>query len=249
MQDAILQLLIAAAPAVFLYFTGWSFLYFYLERFNINIGEINFDLPTVVIYSYPPLHLLWEFHGTAIIAIVLAVAVAWCFGPGLWQAAGVGWPNVRIAAGATALMTRMRTWPKVVWTLGFLLVVVFIAPFPLKVLTSWAANQAADRVWDGSEPELKPYVEMPASIKLTANSAGLLGAWLPRSAEPKDSAGSSENVARDYATCEARDAFNVIFAAEEHYFLLCRGEKIETAGAVFEVKGREGLVSVRYVNR
>jgi len=38
-------------PAVFLFFVGWSYLYFYFASFGINISEINLDTSTVLIYS------------------------------------------------------------------------------------------------------------------------------------------------------------------------------------------------------
>jgi hypothetical protein len=42
---------VASMPAVFLYFVGWGYLYFYFASFGINISEINLDTSTVLIYS------------------------------------------------------------------------------------------------------------------------------------------------------------------------------------------------------
>jgi len=248
-QDAVLQLLVAAAPAAILYFTGWSYLYFYLGKFDINISEINFDLPTIFIYSYPPLHTLWECHFTVIIASTVVLALLWLFAPSVRGVIGAIRPGLWFQARIRPLVQRIRalqTTARILIVLGFL---VFVLPFPLKTLTAWAASHAADNVWEGHAPKLKPILEKNSSDQVGSALAKFLAGQLPESAASRKSVTDSASLLENFAECEKRGPFQLIFAVEAHYYLLCRGAQVESKGAVYEVMGKEGLISVRYVDR
>ena len=70
------ELVIATIPMVMLYFVGWTYLYFYLKVFGIGISELDLDIQTILIYSYPPIQLLWRSYWPLIAgAIVILVVV------------------------------------------------------------------------------------------------------------------------------------------------------------------------------
>ena len=45
LTKAIYEFLVATLPAVFLYFLGWAYLYFFLGAFGINISVFHRTLP------------------------------------------------------------------------------------------------------------------------------------------------------------------------------------------------------------
>jgi hypothetical protein len=249
-QEAILQLLVAAAPAVILYFTGWSYLYFYLNLFHININEINPDLPTIFIYSYPPLHALWLSHGIMIIVVVVLIAMLWVWGKRGWRHIGATWPNAWIAKEGNAVFERIADLPATAWTLVMLIFLVFVLPFPLKSLTAGAAFRAAERVWDEKAPELIPAIEPSSALELTPERLGFVALWLGKPKKSGEPNGPDKTqLVKDFSECAKRGGFGLIFSVEAHYYLLCRPENVKTTGTVFEVKGKEGLISVRYADR
>jgi hypothetical protein len=248
LQEAILELLAAALPAVVLYFTGWSYLYFYLGAFAINISEINFDLPTVFIYSYPPLHALWEFYWLPIVAFVVGVVLVWLFAARLWAAAVAPRLTPCLAVEAAAIAARVRALSTTAWTLSVLFVLVLVLPLPLKSLTSFAAARAADRVWEGQAAELRPVFDKPPAVASRFDVVRLVTVSLWRKATKKERDAMAV-LADDYETCQRRNAVSVVFAVEQRYYLLCRGAQVPFRGAVYEVKGKDGLLSVRSVHR
>jgi hypothetical protein len=244
MQEALLQLLVTAAPAVTLYFTGWSYLYFYFDAFKINMSEMTFDVPTIFIYSYPPLHTLWEFHGTAVILIVIIAPVLALVARAVWLYAAPLPPWVRnhwLMRSVRFILQQIGDLPVTAWTLLLLLFLVFVLPFPITALTASAASRAANRVWDGQ------YIELDATLKKEPADKRR---WFSRlwdafgeTAEDKQ----QEQLIASYRACMKEGELGLIFSADAHYYLLCRASLDQDSGNVFEVAGKEGLISVRSV--
>jgi hypothetical protein len=250
MQETLLQLVVVAAPAVMLYFTGWSYLYFYLDAFKVNMNELSFDVPAIFIYSYPPLHALWEFHGWAVIIIVLvAVALAltaralWLHGPAPppWVLSSRGGRSIRF------LWEQLGALPATAWTLALLLFLVFVLPFPIRSLTAWAASHAANHVWDGQTVELDATLKKERDPDSVDKRGWLSWLWSHPSGDTADP--QQVQLIASYWACMREGELGLIFSAETHYYLLCRAKLDQDTGNVFEVKGEQGLISIRNVYR
>jgi hypothetical protein len=238
MQDAILQLLVVAAPAIALYFTGWSFLYTYLEEFGINISEFSFDLPNIFIYSYPPLRMLWEVKTRWVVGLALAVALAALLASVVWK--------FRVELERYLFRPLFETmrffWqlPNTLWALCLLLALVLVLPFPIKSVTAWAARRAAAQVWDTPSTILTPHLKSEKSTEVEL----LLGSLL-RDLHGKPPADNDDRLLADFRECEKRHELGLIFSSTGHYYLLCRAADVPSIGTVFEVTSTEGLVSSR----
>jgi hypothetical protein len=72
------ELLLVTLPAVLIYFLGWAYLYFYLGAFGINVSELDLDIQTVLIYSFPAIRgLISSYWYLVLIAVLALVAIIW----------------------------------------------------------------------------------------------------------------------------------------------------------------------------
>ncbi len=72
------ELVIATIPAALLYLIGWTYLYFYLQAFGIGISELELDLQTIFIYSYPPIRMLWlSYWGWVLLGVGALASGIW----------------------------------------------------------------------------------------------------------------------------------------------------------------------------
>ncbi len=138
-QKAILEFLVATLPAVVLYFLGWAYLYFFLISFGINIAEVHIDTPTIFIYSFSPLQVVFKRYGLCLLLILFLLAVLY-------------FVLVRIFPRLAKASRRLSAWLaktgtvlRICLTLAVLLLLALLsAP-----VVSWAADQASARIWTG----------------------------------------------------------------------------------------------------
>ena len=72
--SALFEVLVATIPAVLIYFVGWAYLHFYLKVFGIGMSELDLDVQTILIYSYPVIQKLgWAWIMPTIGATVVFV--------------------------------------------------------------------------------------------------------------------------------------------------------------------------------
>jgi hypothetical protein len=128
------KVLLLTVPPVALYFVGWAYLHFYLRAFGIGLSELDLDVQTIFIYSFPVIRALIDAHMAWITVFALALVLAVLFAlilPRAWIEAAER--RARLAAP---------------WILAL---VVFIA---IPVAAAWSipgirstAHGAADRKW------------------------------------------------------------------------------------------------------
>jgi hypothetical protein len=53
-ESALGSVVIALVPAAFAYFIGWTYLYYYLLEFGINVSELDLGVEAIIIYAVPP---------------------------------------------------------------------------------------------------------------------------------------------------------------------------------------------------
>jgi hypothetical protein len=248
-QSVLIQLLVAAIPAVLLYFTGWSYLYFYLNAFHVNITEIGFDLPTVFIYAYPPLYAFATDHWVILIVVALLILAVLFFlrctsntvqenWRGLVATRPISWlvclQKKIVDAKISSFFPPSRAFKLFI----MLAIIIFILPFPLTSLTRWAALREAARKWDGHAPQLVPVIDDHSPPPLLA---------LFRRPDKTETSAELQKTRID--ACEQRGELFLIFSSEAHYYLLCRAPDVPSVGTLFEVSGKEGLMSVRHVQK
>jgi hypothetical protein len=241
-QAAMSQILLAAGAVIALYVVGWGYLYSYLGMFAIKITEINFSPVTVFIFSYPSLRLLWEFYWPEIGLVVFSLILLWLFGARFCRLIGV--MRARVGAGDESPSVFSPIAP----SLGLLIILALVLPLPLKALASWSAATDAARVWEGQTPELVPVFETPPLVTSRFDAVRLLTLRVWQKATDKQPERASR-VSAAYEDCADRHAVRLIFATGERFYLFCRSRDVDTTGTVFEVKGREGLISGRFINR
>ena len=69
------ELAVVTLPAVILYFFGWAYLHFYLDAFDINLSELDLDIQTIFVFSYPPLRALARSYWGWLLAVAFAVII------------------------------------------------------------------------------------------------------------------------------------------------------------------------------
>ena len=76
LNETIINLVLATAPAVAAYISGWAYLYFYLDTFGIDISELDFDVRTIAIYSFPLFRYFAKSYVVWVALALVAVVVA-----------------------------------------------------------------------------------------------------------------------------------------------------------------------------
>jgi hypothetical protein len=227
-QKVFYEFLIVTVPAVVLYFTGWGYLYFFLGAFDIDIAEIHIDVPTVFIYSLPVLQDAVRHYGYYLLGgtIGFLIASVIIFG----EMADAGKASLRgFSNRVISFVSKVSIWTKLTVSIALLaLLVLGLVP-----IISTAAQDTANRIWAGPAR----YVVAAARTASAEASAG--------QSQPTDSPAWKEQKAQ-YDACSAIEALRLVYADDNTYYLLCRNDENSTQGTVFEVRRKEGLVSVRF---
>jgi hypothetical protein len=218
-QKSIIQFLIATLPAVFLYFVGWGYLYFFFGAFGINIAEIHLDTSTVFIYAFSPLQIVvkayWPWVAPSIVIVVAVVLIITRLLPHKGKAATkqiYRWTRDKVPIGVTALLMIIG------------LLILFSALVPV---VKWTAIQQKKQIWKGrTEISIVP----------------LLGEGSKVGTDP------SPQLRESYMQCSDQQALSLIFSDEKAYYLLCKSVENSDMGYVFEVRRGFGLSSVRFVS-
>lgn len=219
-EKGIFQIVIAAIPAVIVYFVGWSYLYFYLGSFGINISELKLDLQTIFIYAYSPLRtsISFVFLHWGLSLLILALAII------LFM---VGRRLLRAKKLRLSTRVHLPNSP-IVRMLMLLVALVLVTPLVLAPWASWAATRAAGRIWEGSAQEVVAVVSKQDFVDEQDRGAS----WL-----------------KNYRECQNRRELGLIFSGDEAYYMLCRSKDDPNIGLVFEVRHDGRLASVRFVNK
>jgi hypothetical protein len=149
-QKSIIQFLIATLPALFLYFVGWGYLYFFFGAFGINIAEIHLDTSTVFIYAFSPLPIVvkayWPWVAPSIVIVVAVVLIITRLLPHKGKAATkqiYRWTRDKVPIGVTALLMIIG------------LLILFSALVPV---VKWTAIQQKKQIWKGrTEISIVPF--------------------------------------------------------------------------------------------
>lgn len=229
-QKGIYEFIIATMPAVVLYFIGWSYLYFYLGSFGINISELKLDLQTIFIYSYSPVRTLISVLLSHWLSLALSLVLAGI----LFMVARRFFP-AKLARRISHLVNeRKAAWSSrlpespIMRALIFILALVVVAPVVLVPWARWAATMAASRVWTGVAQEIVAVV----SEKDYVDDKDQGASWLS-----------------SYRQCQNRVELGLIFSDDQAYYMLCRSQDDPKTGLVFEVRRKGRLASVRYLDR
>lgn len=77
----IIELLVSATAfiAAFLFFTGWSYLSYYLGHFNVNLHEFQNEYNTIIIYSFR------VFFNSGILFVIIGLSVVYLLLDGLFK--------------------------------------------------------------------------------------------------------------------------------------------------------------------
>lgn len=224
-QKVFYEFLIVTVPAVILYFIGWGYLYYYFGAFGINIAEAHFDVPTIFIYSVPVVqnaiaHSVWYLAGAFVTLPFLLLIIFRLLKPRLKYKVKQKWLPV------VAAVDGMPVWAKLL----FVIVALALSALALRPIIEEAALETARRIWSG-----------PATYVIA----------LP---EPKGDSQSkpaeSSPWREQYADCSKHEALRLIYADDSAYYLLCMNEEDKSGqGVIFEIRRKEGLVSVRFAER
>jgi hypothetical protein len=157
---AISEVVLTTIPAVLLYFMGWVYLNFYLSAFGIGISELDIDIQTILIYSFPPIGILVRaFWLTALVVLIILVAIGWIAILRVRKATLQKLKNVydRLRHASTALHAL------------YIYFIVVIIAVPAVPAIRWAAFDAANQKWASDD------LHIDAMIKETENSKS---AWV-----------------------------------------------------------------------
>ena len=223
-QKAIYDFIIVTIPGLLLYFIGWSYLYFYLNLFGVDLSELKLDLQTVFIYSYSPLHYVITYNWVVSTLIILVVFLL------IFAKRSISIP---LTERAQKIFRPISALPPIARTLALVFVllfgIIFVLTFILVPMAKWTAERAANQRWVGDGPKIAVIInENGSTDKSSASSI-----WLD-----------------SFNECQRREELSSIFADENSFYLLCRSlDDPKHSGIVFEVRKEKetGLVSARYV--
>jgi hypothetical protein len=225
-QKAIIEFLIATLPAVFLYFIGWGYLYFYFSAFGINISEIHLDTSTVFIHAFSPIQIVlndWRIWvGPAIFGVAAAVAVV-----GITSKLLPPDIKMRVQATGVWLTDGSALGIKLVMLISVLVIISMI----LKPVLKWAALQQQIKIWAGQAEVIVPLVDSPGE-----------------KAKPWTLTDPSLRQRESYVQCRNEQALLLIFSDDKAYYALCKSRENSDAGIVFEVRREGGLASARFAS-
>jgi len=153
------KLFMATIPAVVLYFVGWAYLHFYLKAFGISVSELDLDIQTILIYSFPPLQILvrswWHWLVLGLVALLVIV-----------------WLVRRFAVQDTKeklanVCNRTRSASPVTQGLGLLVILLILVVVFVPIIGS-AAAQAANRKWVSEGVLIEAVVKEPDAKEKSA---------------------------------------------------------------------------------
>lgn len=138
-HSSLISAIVVAAPAVFVYFLGWTYLNYYLAAFGISVAELDLGVETVFIYAAPAAIWLLKEQWPWLIGIALLVG-----GLALWSRRPRNLPRRLVTSGPRVLF---MTWyvQAVALFISTTLLAMFISPFVKEA----ALVRAAQR-WDRS---------------------------------------------------------------------------------------------------
>jgi hypothetical protein len=132
------ELIIATIPTVLLYFVGWAYLYFYLNVFDVGISELDLEIQTIFIYSFPPIRtflgLYWVWIAIGILVVSISIALARRFA------------NEAVKKRLSALWKRIRGASPIAQGLGLFAALLFLAILAVPIIRSEAV-EAASQKW------------------------------------------------------------------------------------------------------
>lgn len=222
------EFLIVTIPAVVLYFIGWGYIYYYLDAFGISIAEIHTDAPTIFLYSLPVVQHVLPVVQHVLLKYMALFIIFFIFLPGVLL--GIYWQsdeNYRNNIKNAFAVTRSRAATMSVWAkLAIMIIVLWISAFGMVPIIDRAALDTAKRVWNDSAVVIA----------------------LPRSETPLPSDPIEPSPWKDqYDACSKQESLRLIYSDDSTYYLLCTNDDDKSGqGVVFEVRRKEGLISVRF---
>jgi hypothetical protein len=231
----------ATLPALILYFVGWTYLYFFLGAFGINIAEIHFDAATIFIYAFSPLQIAVKTYGFYILSIAVGgVAIVALI---IWL---TGWisPRLKLALEYYYRISRVKVSGASTWLKIFLLFVILVLfLLALVPVVKWAAILQKSQIWAGHAEYIVPLrLDELKSQAATESQAQVTD-------QKSQSAPNPTLFWRDiYAHCVGQQALLLIYADDKAYYLLCKSVENSGEGNVFEVRREFGLTSVRFAS-
>ncbi|NYT60578.1 hypothetical protein H0A65_16790 [Alcaligenaceae bacterium] len=158
-QSSLISAVVVAAPAVFVYFLGWSYLNYYLGAFGVGVAELDVSAETVFIYAAPAA--IWLIESPSLWLVIIITVIV---GVGLthlpWRLRNQIWLVVAPIRRVLSIM------PWYVRALA-LLVVIFIFSTLLVKLVSPVVKDAAltnaAQAWDYSGIRILATVDFSAS--------------------------------------------------------------------------------------
>jgi hypothetical protein len=241
LKKAIYDFVAATLPALILYFVGWTYLYFFLGAFGINIAEIHFDTATIFIYAFSPLQIAVKTYGFFILSIAVGgLAIIALI---IWL---TGWifPRLKLALEYYYRISRVKVSGASAWLKIFLLfVIIVIFLLVLVPVVKWAAMLQKTQVWAGHAEYIVP-LRLDDSKSQAATESKTQGTDQKSQPAPNPTLFWRES----YAQCVAQQALLLIYADDKAYYLLCKSVENSSEGIVFEVRREFGLTSVRFAS-
>jgi hypothetical protein len=232
------EFLIVTVPAVVLYFVGWGYLYYLLGAFNIGISEVHIDLPTVFIYSMPVVQNALQRYVYYLVFIFILLPILVLLFHSKQEPAQKKKIKQTLAKAATAIRD-LSIWIK----LAIVLLILVLAALAMVPVIGRAAADAADRIWDGGGSSVLAFPQL--------DTAKLAQLTLPPTSSPATPAQSDwqSKWTEQFKACSMAEALRLIYADDSAYYLLCTNGPKSRQGIVFEVRRKEGLVSIRFPTR
>lgn len=150
-QD-LFKLVMATIPAVVLYFVGWAYLHFYLKTFGISVSELDLDIQTILIYSFPPIQILTRswWHWLLLAAVALLVIV--------WSVRRLMGQDMK--ENLANFCKRARCASPIAQGLGLFVILLILVVVFVPIIGS-AAAQAANRKWLSEGVRIEAVVKEP----------------------------------------------------------------------------------------
>jgi hypothetical protein len=232
-------------PIAALYLIGWVYLSVFLRQFGINLPELGFDIPTILIYSFDPISAIVQFALWMIVVITITIGVL-LFLDAIFLDYTVAKSRHQPPMSYAPIVLTFLKRPLIYLT-------IILMTFYLMLIgpVVWLAHASADRIWRSQQATTvlaaAPMLEVKRSDVLLS---------VARSADNDGSAGVQETINRfiavnadyNYEWCREMSALHAVIAAPKVLYLICLGDAADQIGSLFEI--RDGaLVSYRYVRR
>jgi len=142
---------IAVVPAALAYFIGWTYLYYYLLEFGINVSELDLGVEAILIYAVPPTLSVVRHYWLPVLAILVVAYFLMAYKHLL--------PWLRMNPNFYARIRGLHPVAKgVAWFLVLVLAVAILTP-----LIQSVAIQRADDKWTRTGTRLRAPIEAPTT--------------------------------------------------------------------------------------